>query len=134
LAAVLRQTSVAIFPEGTSSDGGALLPFKGAPFAAALAAPVPVVSWVLAYVALDGRAFSRTNHQMICWYGDMGFVGSLWRTVQLGSIGVRMVADQAVPPNGDRRTVAAAWHERMQEIYVHSLGSCGSLDHGGEQG
>ena len=85
---VLLQTSVAIFPEGTSSHGEAVAAFKPAAFAAALQAKVPVVGWSLAYPLLGGKAFSRRNHHYVCWYGDMSFGPSFARLAKLGSIHV----------------------------------------------
>ena len=66
---ILRQTSVAIFPEGTSSNGETVAPFKPAAFAAALQAGVAVTGWTLAYPMLGGKPFSRANHHHVCWYG-----------------------------------------------------------------
>lgn len=127
LAGVLQSTSVAIFPEGTSSDGQGLLPFKGAPFAAAIAGQVPIKAWVLAYTRLAGRRFSRQNHQSICWYGDMGFLGSLIRLGLLGSLHVRIEPLAMRQPGRDRREVASEWHQQMSDVYQQSLRQVGSI-------
>ena len=66
-------------------------------FAAALAAPVP--------------------HGL---FGRLQIIRLGLRTVSLGNIGVRMLADEAPAPTGDRRTIAAAWRGRMQAIYVQA--------------
>ena len=121
LAGVLQSTSVAIFPEGTSSNGQGLLQFKGAPFAAAIAGRVPIKAWVLAYTRLGGRVFSPANHTSICWYGDMGFIGSLLRLGLLGSVDVRIEPLALRQPASDRRVVAQQWYQDMSAVYHRSI-------------
>lgn len=64
--------SVAVFAEGTTSDGDTLLPFHSNLVAPALEAQAPV--WPVALRYTEGGAFTRAA----AFVGEMGFVTSLW--------------------------------------------------------
>ena len=90
-----------IFPEGTSTDGSYVLPFKSALFAAVERTPrsaKPVVQPVtVAYVRVDGRAADRRTRPIVAWYGDMEFVPHIWGIFQLGDIGVDVTFHEPAP-------------------------------------
>ena len=65
--------NVVIFPEGTSTDGERVHPFKKSLLMSAVAAKKDVLPIVIKYVEIDGKPFSLENRDKICWYGDMGF-------------------------------------------------------------
>jgi 1-acyl-sn-glycerol-3-phosphate acyltransferase len=83
-----------LFPEGTSSDGSRVLPFRSAFFALAekqagvdpamlpLIQPVSVV-----YDRLDGLPAGRASRPVFAWYGDMDIASHFWRLTQ--HIGLR---------------------------------------------
>lgn len=79
-----------LFPEGTSSDGNRLLPFKSALFSAAALdnGLVPVQPVSVAYVALDGIPMGRLFRAMVAWYGDMELLPHLWEFLGLGIVTV----------------------------------------------
>jgi 1-acyl-sn-glycerol-3-phosphate acyltransferase len=62
--------NVFLFPEGTSSDGKQVLPFKGTFFQLAIDTNTPVVPMVLKY---EGE-----NRDVPPWYGDMTFPDHLY--------------------------------------------------------
>jgi len=72
-----RGEVVAVFPEGTTSDGVALLPFHANMIQAAISAGAPAQPVALSFVDSKTRAASLTP----CYIGDDTLVGSLWRTV-----------------------------------------------------
>ena len=84
--------SLILFPEGTSSDGNRVLPFKTALFAAAAqriddrAIAVQPVS--LTATALDGIPLGRLLRPIYAWYGDMNLGPHLWEFAKLGGITV----------------------------------------------
>lgn len=86
--------SLVLFPEGTSSDGGAVLAFKSALFAAAQSWPAgrePAVQplWI-AYRALDGTALTAETRARVAWYGDMTLVPHLLRVLGHRRIAVEL--------------------------------------------
>ena len=78
-----------LFPEGTSSDGSRVLPFRTSFFAIAernvgtelsalpLIQPVSVV-----YDRLGGLPAGRATRPVFAWYGDMDIASHFWRLTQ----------------------------------------------------
>lgn len=81
-----------LFPEGTSSDGNRVLPFKTALFAVAErhpgGAPLTVQPVSIAYTRLDGMPMGRFIRPFLAWYGDMDMAGHLWHAAGLGQVTV----------------------------------------------
>jgi 1-acyl-sn-glycerol-3-phosphate acyltransferase len=69
--------NVMLFPEGTSTDGSEILPFRSSLLAAA-GDSVLIVPACLRYDSIDGEFFSAKNCDYVCWYGDMSFAPHLW--------------------------------------------------------
>jgi 1-acyl-sn-glycerol-3-phosphate acyltransferase len=74
---LVRGEVVAVFPEGTTNDGLALLPFHGNLIQAAVSAGSPVQPVALSFVDTFSRAASRTP----CYVQNDTLLGSVWRTV-----------------------------------------------------
>ena len=69
---------VAVFPEGTTSDGRELLPFHANLIQAAIEAEAPVQPMSLKFVdALTGEPSFAP-----CYIGDDTLIGSMWRTLK----------------------------------------------------
>ncbi|MXY40729.1 MAG: 1-acyl-sn-glycerol-3-phosphate acyltransferase [Rhodospirillaceae bacterium] len=80
--------SLVLFPEGTSSDGNFVLPFRSALFSAAAIRigdkPVVVQPVSVAYTHLDGIPMGRHLRPFFAWYGDMEMAGHLWQLLGIG--------------------------------------------------
>jgi len=72
-AALAQGANVLFFPEGTSTNGETLLPFKSTFFDAPVEAGASVVPVSIVYQDVDGAPFSRANRDRVCWYGEMTF-------------------------------------------------------------
>lgn len=68
---------LAVFPEGTTSDGVSLLPFHANLIQAAISADAPVLPVGLNFI--DAR--TRQTSLSPCYIDDDTLVGSLWRTL-----------------------------------------------------
>jgi len=102
--------SVLFFPEGTTTAGDRVLPFRARLFQAASEAAVPVQPVALMY-SEDGRP-SRTAP----FVGEETLVGNLWRLC--GSAGVEMRQVFLAPIDSDgkgRSTLAATSRRRVVE-------------------
>jgi 1-acyl-sn-glycerol-3-phosphate acyltransferase len=77
-----RNEIVAVFPEGTTSDGVALLPFHGNLIQAAISVDAPVQPVALSFIDTATGATSLAP----CYVGDDSLVGSIWRTLTGPSI------------------------------------------------
>lgn len=62
--------SVCIFPEGTSSNGSSILPFKKSLFQLPLETKCPIQPIVLNYTSIDGKDFNEKTCDLVCWHGD----------------------------------------------------------------
>lgn len=65
--------NIVIYPEGTSTDGQKVLPFKKSLLMSAVDAEREIVPVALKYVSIDGKPFDKSNADKVCWYGDMTF-------------------------------------------------------------
>ncbi len=97
MAGVLRQgVNVLFFPEGTSTNGEKLLPFKSAFFEAPLKAGCGVVPVTLCYRALDGRPLTPENRGQVYWYGEMTFMDHFFRLLGHRSIDVDVIVHETI--------------------------------------
>lgn len=102
-----------VFPEGTTGDGHAVLPFHANLLEAAIATDAPVLPVALGYA--DTASGQRSDAP--AYTGEMTLLASLWRT--LGQDGLRAVviygeAQQAL--GRDRRTWAGALRQEVARL------------------
>lgn len=92
--------SLILFPEGTSSDGNAVLPFKSTLFSVAEVTVggrhVRVQPISIAYTRLDGVPMGRLLRPIYAWYGDMGFASHFWHLLGFGRFQVEMTFHEPV--------------------------------------
>lgn len=102
-----------LFPEGTSSDGVRVLPFRSPFFAAAearegrppLIQPVSIV-----YDRLDGLVMWRANRPVSSWYGDMDLGSHFWRLAAYRRLRATIVLHRPIDPDdyASRKEIARA--------------------------
>jgi 1-acyl-sn-glycerol-3-phosphate acyltransferase len=68
---------LAVFPEGTTSDGSSVLPFHSSLIQAAISADAPVQAAALQILNSESGESSRA----VSYIGDESLVGSIWRTL-----------------------------------------------------
>ncbi|MDF1748030.1 MAG: lysophospholipid acyltransferase family protein [Alphaproteobacteria bacterium] len=102
-----------LFPEGTSSDGSRVLPFKSALFqSASIEFPetgqIEVQTVSIAYNRLDGMPMGRALRPLYTWFGDMELVPHLLGWLGLGTVGVDVVFHEPLRMNdvGGRKELA----------------------------
>lgn len=104
--------SLILFPEGTSSDGNRVLPFKSSLLSVAELEPrdrpLTVQPVSLAYTMLDGLPLGRYLRPFIAWYGEMDMASHLWRWAGLGRVTVVVQFHQPVTLSqfGDRKALS----------------------------
>ena len=111
--ALLRGEVVAVFPEGTTSDGLTLLPFHANLIQAAISAESPVLPVALEFI--DRRSGQMSTAPM--YIGDQTLIESVWRT--LTTPGLRAVVSYGEPqsPAGrERREWAAELRESVAAL------------------
>jgi len=107
----LREGDVlAVFPEGTTSDGRSLLPFHANLLQAAISTEVPVQPVALSFV--DGR--TREMSLAPCYIGDDTLLGSIWRTLGARDLVAVVCFGRPQSAQGrDRRTWAAQLRDEI---------------------
>lgn len=103
--------TVAVFPEGTTGDGTALLPFHGNLLQAAIATTTPVQPVALRY-AEPGHAVSPT----VSWVGATTLAHSIWMIASARGIEVSVTALGARgSAHADRRALAHRLRDDIEE-------------------
>jgi 1-acyl-sn-glycerol-3-phosphate acyltransferase len=101
---------VAIFPEGTTSDGRDLLPFHANLIQSAIQAQAPVQPMSLQFIDNQSREITFAP----CYIGDDTLIGSMWRTLKAPGITAVVHFGDLQNANGrDRRTWA---HDLREEV------------------
>lgn len=104
---------VAVFPEGTTSDGVQLLPFHANLLQAAITAKVPVQPVALQF--LDARTGQRSLAPS--YVGDDTLLGSVWRTVRAHGITVQITFGALQTAQGrDRRAWADDLRRAVEQL------------------
>jgi len=116
---LLEGDALVLFPEGTSSDGNRVLPFKSALMGAVEATVgtesdgrprhVLVQPVSTAYIGLHGMPMGREVRPLFAWYGDMELVPHLWESLKTGPIDVVIQFHEPITIDaaGDRKKLAA---------------------------
>ena len=112
LAALRSGALVVLFPEGTSSDGTKVLPFKSSLLESAVGAGVPVSVAALHYELADGDAA-----QEVCYWGGHTLLPHLCRL--LSKRGVKSMVSFAPVGNTwrDRKKLAAQLHAEVAVLH-----------------
>lgn len=81
-----------VFPEGTSSDGNRVLPFRRAMFQAALeqAGNITVQPVAISCTAMEGLPADRSARMAYAYFGDISLLPHLWHFAHLLSTEVRV--------------------------------------------
>ncbi len=106
--------SLILFPEGTSSDGSRVLPFRSVFFSvvdARAGSPRPMVQPVsVVYDQLAGLPMGRASRPVFAWYGDMDLASHFWRLAQHRGLRATVLLHPPIDPAAypDRKALALA--------------------------
>jgi 1-acyl-sn-glycerol-3-phosphate acyltransferase len=104
---------LAIFPEGTTSDGIGTLPFHANLFQAAISAHAPVQAIGLTYLDAQSGGQSHATD----YIGDTSLLSSVWATVTAKPLCARVNFGPHLATQGlDRRTIAALAREQVTAL------------------
>ena len=89
-----------LFPEGTTSDGSRVLPFRSAFFALAEGARTPplIQPVSVVYDRLGGLPTGRASRPVFAWYGDMDIASHFWRFAQHRGLRVSVLLHAPLDP------------------------------------
>lgn len=109
--------NVCVFPEGTSTDGSALLRFKRPLFKSAIDAKRPVQTLCLNYYLVGEESVSDKNRDSIFWYGDMTFMPHLWSFFQNKSVTVSLNVGTVVEGVEDYTLLSLISHDLVEAAF-----------------
>jgi 1-acyl-sn-glycerol-3-phosphate acyltransferase len=102
VAGQLKHKAICIFPEGTSTDGKQVAPFKSNLFEAAIVANAPVYALAIQYFDV-GTGHKTTAPAFI---GDMGLLDSIWNLICSPPICAQISISAKLPALNDRKALA----------------------------
>ncbi|MGB0953162.1 MAG: lysophospholipid acyltransferase family protein [Planctomycetota bacterium] len=105
---------VVFFPEGTSSSGGDVLPFKSSLFQVALHTGLPVHVACLKYQSRDPNSITELE---VCWWGEMTFGDHFYRMLTRRGIDARIRFLEEPVQADCRKELANAARERLLEAF-----------------
>lgn len=112
--------TLALFPEGTSTDGRTVAPFRSSLLETPASLGVPVHYAALRYRApADAPAAARC----MCWWGDMEFLPHFLALFRLRGLEASLAFGAAPIVDGDRKSLAGRLAQGVQERarYLASL-------------
>jgi 1-acyl-sn-glycerol-3-phosphate acyltransferase len=107
-----------LFPEGTTSDGARVLPFRSSFFALAETENPPILQPVsVVYDRLDGLPALLGTRPLFAWYGDMEIGPHFWRLAQHHGLRASVVLHAPLDPLAypDRKLLARALWQVVAE-------------------
>ena len=121
-----KKKNLVIFPEGTSSDGNSVLPFKSSLFnifEKNLTSKVFIQTSTIIYKKVNGVPLSRIDRKKITWHSDMDLVTSLFSVLKKLTIQVEVIFDDKfVPPKEhNRKKIALHCWQKINYNLTNSL-------------
>jgi 1-acyl-sn-glycerol-3-phosphate acyltransferase len=107
-----------LFPEGTSSDGSRVLPFRSSFFAAAFGDAKPIIQPVsVVYDRLAGLPVNHATRAVFAWYGDMNLAPHVWQLAQWQGKRVTLLFHAPLDPQdfADRKALSQATWQAVAE-------------------
>ncbi len=110
---------VVLFPEGTTSNGDRVQPFKNSLFDAAVLTRADIVPICLCYNRVNNEHLTPENRDLVFYYGGVTFVKHFLRFLSLRSIDVEIVPLKGIKvhPGQSRKELAAETHKAISTEY-----------------
>ena len=102
---------VVFFPEGTSSDGSVVLPFKPALLQIALDTRKPITPAAISYEAPTGDLKND-----VCYWGDHTFLTHIIRLAKIRELTAHLTIGSAPPLSEDRKVAARTLHSEVSRL------------------
>jgi len=116
-----------LFPEGTSTDGQMVLPFKSTLFSAIETAakdiPILVQPVSIGCTAIDGLPMTQNLRHFYTWFGDMTLMPHLWQAFKCNRLTIHVVFHTPINVHDvpDRKKLAALSHQAVSEGIEHCV-------------
>ena len=110
---------VLFFPEGTTTDGAEVLPFRRGLFHSVLNERVALGTAALRY-SLESSVGNgdASVGEDVCWWGEMGFVSHIFRLLGLNGLSVKVRFGEEVLERADRFVLSETARARVAGMYA----------------
>ena len=121
-----EKKNLVIFPEGTSSDGNRVLPFKSSLFnifEKNLNSKILVQTITIVYKKINGIAMNRIERKNITWHSNMDLIPNIFNVLKKLSIEVEVIFNDEFLPSKeyDRKKLALHCWEKINYNLINSL-------------
>ena len=121
-----RKKNLVIFPEGTSSDGNKVLPFKSSLFnifEESLDSGIFVQTITIVYKKINGVHLNRIDRKDITWHSNMDLVPNIFHVLKKFSIEVEVIFNEEFFPNKkwNRKKIALQCWNKINYNLINSL-------------
>jgi 1-acyl-sn-glycerol-3-phosphate acyltransferase len=107
--------AVVLFPEGTSSPGSSVLPFRPSLLEQAARSVIPVHYAAIRYRVAEG---DPPEEQSVCWWGTMTFFDHFWRMLRLRAIEARIAFGLHAIRATDRKALARRLWDSVNRLFL----------------
>ncbi|MFN8424377.1 MAG: lysophospholipid acyltransferase family protein [Candidatus Binatia bacterium] len=114
-AVVDRGDGLVVFPEGTSTEGRRVAPFRSPVLQPAAALELPVAYGALRYATPPGEAPAS---DAVCWWGDAEFTPHFWQMLHLSRIDAMLSLGSDRVTDTDRKALAQRLHQKVSTLFV----------------
>jgi 1-acyl-sn-glycerol-3-phosphate acyltransferase len=122
-------TSVVLFPEGTSSDGNRVLPFRSALLGAVEMAgkqasePLSIQPMAIAYTHQHGIPMGRQHRPLVAWYGDLDFMPHISALIEKTALDAVVSYGEPLAADGglSRKELTQALERTTRQMMIESL-------------
>ena len=121
-----EKKNLVIFPEGTSSDGNRVLPFKSSLFnifEKNLNSKILVQTITIVYKKINGIPMNRIDRKNITWHSNMDLIPNIFNVLKKLSIEVEVIFNDEFLPSKeyDRKKLALHCWEKINYNLINSL-------------
>jgi len=114
--------SLILFPEGTSTNGTYMMPFKSSLFSIALPkdgakvlSPIPIQPFIIELLETDGKPLTIESRDLYAWYADMVFAPHIWIFMKTKGAVIRLTFLDIITPTGseDRKELCKMVEQKI---------------------
>ncbi len=114
---------VTLFPEGTTSNGERVQPFKNSLFHAAVGTKVDIFPVCLRYTGINDEPITTETKESVFYYGGASFFRHFARFLLLRSVDVEVLPLKTIKfdARASRKMLAAEAHAAISAAYCHAM-------------
>jgi 1-acyl-sn-glycerol-3-phosphate acyltransferase len=112
--------NVVLFPEGTTTDGAAILPFKKSLLEAVVGSKIPVTPLCINYRFCNGEEIGSKHTKQLFYFGEMKLVNQLFNLLGTSEIVAQVFLLEALNPEHKkcRHVVAEESRNSISQVFV----------------